>query len=53
MPDTTNAVGGFTDEEMEELRELRGVVQQKCVTESISMRNAVMWAAREELEDSS
>lgn len=52
MGSTTNAVGGFTNDEMAELRRLRGVVQQNCVEESISMRDAVMYAARNELERS-
>jgi len=45
-----NSIGGFTDEEMQEIRRLRGKVQQECVNTSVSIKDAVLWAARNELE---
>jgi hypothetical protein len=50
MAHGNQAVGGLTESEMEELRRLRALVQAECVSENVSMRDAVMWAARGEIE---
>jgi hypothetical protein len=51
MPNDKNgAVGGFAESEMEEIRRLAGQIQADT-GEATSLREAVLWAVRTELED--
>jgi hypothetical protein len=51
MPNDKNgAVGGLTETEMEQIRKLKGHIQAQMTQESISNRDAVMWAVNNELE---
>jgi len=41
---------GVTKEQKKTIRELQGVLQQETVDTNISLRGAVMWAVKNELE---
>jgi len=43
-------VGGMKAADMEKIRELRGRIQTEVPHESVSMKDAVMWAVENELE---
>jgi len=45
-----NAVGGFSDSEMAEIRKLKGVLQQEMPENKFSNKGAVLWAVRNELD---
>jgi hypothetical protein len=46
----SQAIGGLTESELEEVRRLRGLVQAEVVEKNMSLRNATMWAVRNEIE---
>lgn len=48
--DKNQAVGGLSEDEMESIRTLRGIIQQKTPEVAISNRDAVMYAINNELE---
>ena len=51
MPNDNNgAVGGLSEQDMNKIRQLRGYVQTEVPDESVSYRDAVLWAVENELE---
>jgi len=51
MPNDKNgAVGGLSEQDMNKIRELRGHIQTEVVEQSVSNRDAVLWAVENELD---
>jgi len=50
MAHGNQAIGGLTESELEEVRRLRGLIQAEVVEQNMSLRNATMWAVRNEIE---
>jgi len=48
--DRPASVGGLSEQDMNKIRELRGHIQTEVVEQSVSNRDAVLWAVENELD---